>query len=635
MRKILYSFIGLSFLGTAFAQIPTCDSTNKTVATLGLKMELGGIYSTCDQEQFTLNVQGSNIAWFKETTNRGGGNTLFSNEPGTYTAISLLPANKCVIYGPFVISKGSKPSAEIDYITRFFCKDSLGTTLHAKTNALNATFQWFKNGGLEAGKTSSSLVANTNSSWSVEVNDRGCKTQSQQVQTQEKDCGNIVCPEIKLNYNGLVEIRPNVYRFCDSVSNLSLTSTKGSLSDINFYWYKNGELKSKNSNYKVNSPGLYKVLVNDFLVCKDSISFVIESGKIADVSIQDKKEGKIIYCLNNPDKAILQATTNATVDVDFKWYVKVNAQYKFVSVGSKLENVIAGKYKVVLSNKDCDMIAMDSVQVDSFDCAKNCFGLNIYSNELKKVSDSSYTTCRNIFQVQVQNTLGNTNGAIFTWYKNGLEIAKGNSLQINKPVAEAAGKYTIRVEKTGECIEELTFYIVNQTIAKISIKGKPEVKFCSTVSKNIEAVVEEIEAGIISNYYATWYKKTNNTWQNVGGGLVLYNISEGVYKVELNGDACVGISSDSVTTKLVEDCTVLSIVSQGEYSSMIIPNPASENIRVSSFSSLKKVSIYTLTGNLVLEATTPDITVTSLLNGCYIVKIESINGTEVHRFIKK
>ncbi len=193
----------------------------------------------------------------------------------------------------------------------------------------------------------------------------------------------------------------------------------------------------------------------------------------------------------------------------------------------------------------------------------------------------------------------------------------------------------IVVEKAGECIEQQMFYVINQKIANINIKGKPEVQFCATINKNLEAEIIENATGVVSNFYATWYKKANNSWQNVGGGLTLYNISEGMYKVELNGDACVGISSDSITTKLVDDCTILSVLSTDESKTIVTPNPTSDEFIVSSLAKLNKISIYSITGNLMLETSTSSVSISNLASGCYIVKVETDLGTEVHKVVKK
>ena len=72
----------------------------------------------------------------------------------------------------------------------------------------------------------------------------------------------------------------------------------------------------------------------------------------------------------------------------------------------------------------------------------------------------------------------------------------------------------------------------------------------------------------------------------------------------------------------------LSSVSTNEVQKLdyiIYPNPANDKITISSNTSSINVSIFTLTGQKVIETTSKTISVSSLAKGCYIVELES-NG---------
>ena len=638
MKRILLSVASVATALFSHAQVPVCDQNFEDIIETSGTRELDGTIYTCMQNQFTLiippTVPSENIIWYKNGENRGGGNPFNTNEAGEYQAIQMnYTDGSCVNYGSINIEFGDLPLVEIDYKTRFFCKDSEGAELVAKhfESSEGITYEWFTNGQTN-GETNDTIFAAENASFFVEVNDQGCVGRSAQVQVQEKDCDNIECPEIELVQEGLIELTPNTYRICDEEYTLSLTTAVGSLSDMYFTWTINGEVVSETTTYRGTKTGNVRVIVADYLVCADTIDFVIENGDVSRVQILNKVNEEIQYCLKN-NGATLEAIAQPDLDFTYTWYVQENNQFIYYADGAKQLEAPEGDYKVVVGTLECDSISSDEVTVVSFDCEANCFGLAIESSELYVVNDTAYINCRNNFSMNLSSSIANIDQATITWYFEEEELATGKYININKSAEEAVGTYKVVAEEVGVCIDELEFTISNDPIAEIVIADAPVIEYCGTEQVKVVATIEENVEDAISNYYTSWFKDNNGQSQNVGGGFELNNPQSGIYSIELNGDACTNIDSDEIEVIYHSECVTTSLNGGINATIQVVPNPASDYISVTGTTGA--IEILSINGNVLLTAnSSTDIDVSALSSGTYFIKVITSTGTEVLSFNK-
>ena len=102
-----------------------------------------------------------------------------------------------------------------------------------------------------------------------------------------------------------------------------------------------------------------------------------------------------------------------------------------------------------------------------------------------------------------------------------------------------------------------------------------------------------------------------------------------------------GVDTESDPSE--EACTKTLGESLGENESYfnIFPNPASDNITISTNQEITEVNIYNILGVNVYNETFAmnnsqlDVNVSDFINGVYFIKVKSVNGETVKRFIKK
>ena len=68
----------------------------------------------------------------------------------------------------------------------------------------------------------------------------------------------------------------------------------------------------------------------------------------------------------------------------------------------------------------------------------------------------------------------------------------------------------------------------------------------------------------------------------------------------------------------------------------VSPNPASEYVRITNVENIKRIELYSIAGNLVLQVLPIEqLNISSLIPGIYMIKILSKNGTsEVYKLLK-
>jgi len=84
-------------------------------------------------------------------------------------------------------------------------------------------------------------------------------------------------------------------------------------------------------------------------------------------------------------------------------------------------------------------------------------------------------------------------------------------------------------------------------------------------------------------------------------------------------------------------CSNLSIGSTFEKEVKIYPNPANDLIKLKNITNINLIEIFDITGKKVKEVSNPnnEINIINLLNGLYFLKINSNNGIEIIKLIKK
>ena len=102
-----------------------------------------------------------------------------------------------------------------------------------------------------------------------------------------------------------------------------------------------------------------------------------------------------------------------------------------------------------------------------------------------------------------------------------------------------------------------------------------------------------------------------------------------------------GVDTESDPSEEACTKTLGESLSENESYFNIFPNPASDNITISTNQEITEVNIYNILGVNVYNETFAmnnsqlDVNVSDFINGVYFIKVKSVNGETVKRFIKK
>jgi PKD repeat protein len=171
------------------------DSTFRTVTikpNFNISISAVGSTSFCDGDSVVLNAttQGANVAWYRTTTSVGTGTSYVAYQSGSYQAITT--TNGC-----------SDSSSSISVVNNPLpATPSISRNANVLSTNATAGIQWYYNGNIIAGATSSTINANQNGLYYVVVtNAAGCSATSLTLQ--------VTGVGVRENLSGRLSLYPN------------------------------------------------------------------------------------------------------------------------------------------------------------------------------------------------------------------------------------------------------------------------------------------------------------------------------------------------------------------------------------------------------------------------------------------
>lgn len=301
--------------------------------------------------------------------------------------------------------------------------------LQVTTNAIQPTFQWFRNNVLIAGVTSSAYNATLNGTYKVIV------TQTQGCNSTQEAVVDLIYPD---SFTVVIAPASNYVDCNSSETQLQITSfnaitSLGTVSILNndygytYQWYRNNNLvvSSNQNTLDINSltqNGSYelRVVVPNFNLIISNV-VVIKLGLDLDVTVV----AEAAFICENGGSTLLTSNANQP-DYEYKWFESGSTQ----SVGNQSELTVtaAGTYYLVVTVNDCSYTSN-----------------NVTINAI----DESYVTLSepenfSVFEGSTKMVYA-TGGDSYQWFFEGELVAVGPSYGVS-----AAGSYTL-VALVGNC----------------------------------------------------------------------------------------------------------------------------------------------------------------------------------------
>jgi hypothetical protein len=195
-------------------------------------------------------------------------------------------------------------------------------------------YNWYKDGNLISGQSSSSLIVNTSGVYYCEINYGPCtdvNNRSQDVNVSSSSGGSGANITSSLG-------NP----FCSGIENTTLTITAANT----YIWKLNGAVISgaNNQSYNTNIPGVYSCDV-DFGGCKATGTIDLKTNGSITANGDVVPEGETLL-IEQGNSLTVTANTNA-VNPSYQWYLNNNPITS--ATQSTLDITVSGNYKVIIS----------------------------------------------------------------------------------------------------------------------------------------------------------------------------------------------------------------------------------------------------------------------------------------------
>tara|TARA_R110000823_G_scaffold315691_1_gene450160 strand:+ start:156583 stop:161193 length:4611 start_codon:yes stop_codon:yes gene_type:complete len=602
--------------------IPGFNSIDSNTLTIDLGLEnpitISNQNPLCPGETTLLeaNISGSNYMyqWFKDgaiipsaTTE-----TFRASEEGNYTL--NVESGNCtytsnvlsLTYGDISISS-STPELNI-----LFPGET--NTITISTNALQPTYQWYKNNVIIPGEESSTITISEPGAYKVVV-------------TQTQDC--IVEAEKTFQFDAptdyIITISEEIgYNECTSESlelNLSTfdaVTPNGNIDLLNnpdipytLQWYKDDIIISNENEtsivlYETSENGMYKLEMNiqDFGVIQSN---EIDVNLDLNTPLQITSNG--LLCENDPQVVINSNIVNSAYS--YSWYK--NGSLIETSNQTSITVTTEGSY---------------SLTIDTGNCTKESNTLIIEESSITLETEMPLT---NVLIPGDSHTLSVTTNALqpaYQWYENNALLEGENTKELT---INTAGIYKVVVIQTIGCIleKELIFEIKYPDNFNLVIQPDVNYQECSSTQTtlSIKEFSAETENGSIDltnnpyRYNLQWFKDGVSI---EGATELTLDISEyrnnGEYYLEIDVPDY-GIVSSNKLEVFLAFINSVSISSEG-----ILCESNSEVVLTSNITNLEyNYEWYSIDSDTILN-TTPELTVTE--EGSYFL-IVSYEGCEI------
>ena len=423
--------------------VPTFAPTESNAISIALQLEspvLSAVGSLCGTNSVQLNSSVTSSVftykWYRNNTLITGAvqPSYTTNQAGNYHLVISYGA--CSVTSNTLNLEQNSITASLNLPATSIIIPGEIKTITASTNAVNPTFEWFRNNAIISGQTDASINVTQNGVYKVII------TQTTGCNATQEAVTELVYPD---SFN--VTIAANAgYSPCESnQASLSITSFNAvtsfeTLTILNnsfgyvYEWFKDGELvfSSSNTTYTVPSyfeNGLYelRVTIPGFGVISSNV-VTIKLGISDDFSISS--EG--VLCESGGSVSLSSTATNPNYVLT--WFQIENSNE--IGTGNSITVTQPGNYFMTIDYDGCsyssNTIAIEVVTTDGI-------SLNI-ADEITVIQGGS----TEVIASGVDN---------YTWYLNDEIIAVGNSFSVSQ-----AGTYTI-IGTIGDCEFTKTFTV--------------------------------------------------------------------------------------------------------------------------------------------------------------------------------
>jgi gliding motility-associated-like protein len=396
---------------------PSCAQTSSAVtvnfSTITSPVITADVTIVCPGQNATFSTtSGYTLYNFYE-----GANLLVTNATGVFTvstagdySVQVSDVNGCTATSNAItISSLSINNAIVANGNTTICQ---GSSVTLSAIAGYPSYQWFLDGNLISGETSSSINATAEGSYNVEISSGNCLATSTQIFISVI----IVTTPNSITSDGLTY-------FCSGNSQQLICSTPG-----NLQWYLNGIIipGETDNNLFVNQPGIYTVSLFDNNGCSASSS--ININEILSPSPLIVEGSSVQFCTN----------TGTTINLDQNFFNVQWYQNGFPipnSSGSSLTVTTSGNYYAVVA--------------DTNQCAGTTTPIIVTINQAPIVSlnsPSPATICSGQSII-----LSTQNGYVnYNWHLNGISVLTNNSFTYS---ATSFGTYYAIVTDNNGCID--------------------------------------------------------------------------------------------------------------------------------------------------------------------------------------
>jgi uncharacterized protein YjdB len=449
-------------------------------------------------------------------------------------------------------------------------------TLNANTGA-GLTYQWVQDGIAISGATADTYDATAGGTYNVVVtNSTGCWASD----TVEVTVNALPIAIVSLS---------GPLTFCDGGS-VTMTATSGA--GYTFQWNNaTGPITgATNASYTAAAAGSYWVTVTNAAGCT-AASVVVNVVVNALPNSIVAAGGPTIFCTGG--SVTLQASTGA--GYSFQWYRNAVAIPGATNVTYTAS--VAGNYRVRVTNTSTGCMSMSTVDKT----------VTVVGTPTVTALTSS-TFCWGGSSMLGTSVPTGSGLVSYQWYLNSAAIAGATNATYN---ATVPGNYTCSIAIAGSC---------TQLTAPMAVTERPLPN--PMVSYNATTHMLSTQ-----NYFVTyqWYKDLvliagATTYQHLANGNANYKVAV----TDTNG--CQSVSAAYPLTTYVAG--VINVTAD---EIKIFPNPATQIVHITANSPVA-VTVRSLDGKMVLHHDAdinPDIDISALANGIYLVSVSDVDGQTV------
>ena len=389
--------------------------------------------------------------------------------------------------------------------TNVFCN---GDSIKLSTDFGNYTYQWLQNNIPVLNDTNFSTIADTTSSFSIEITDsKGCVDTSIAINVSE------------LSFPTANTIAIGSYNFCQTEDSLLVTATE---TGMNYQWKKDGINLSADTfqQYTILSSGIFSVDVSNTIGCTTSSNpdtVVVNTSPPATID----SLGPLSFC-DGGSTNLLANSGLVNVGLSFQW-----RRNNIDILGATLTSYVAdtiGNYEVVVSNAaNCTRVSPT-------------YSVNVFSLPNAIISPNKDT---NICNLDTLVLIANTGaGLSYQWQKDGGNIsgATNNTYDIT-----STGQYLVKVSNTNNCTSISSSILVSViSLPSASISALGSTTLCTGDSV-------QLKANVGSNLKYQWLKDGINLPNDTN--ILLTVLTNGNYTVLVsNSNNCNLLSTATPVT---------------------------------------------------------------------------------------